>query len=265
MRLAWLTDIHLNFVRRPEVEALAREVLAANPDAVLLGGDIGEADNVCGFLEQLAGMIRRPIFFVLGNHDYYRGSVTAVREEVAALTRRVAGLTYLSGSGVVPLTPRTALVGHDGWGDGGFGNAETSPIELNDFWLIAELRTPDRATRLNVLRRFGLEAGEHFRKVLPEALRDRENLVALTHVPPFREACWHEGRISDDDWLPFFACRAAGEAMLEVMDSHPDRRLTVLCGHTHGGGTCEPRPRVSVLTGGAVYGKPAISAVIDVA
>jgi hypothetical protein len=32
---------------------------------------------------------------------------------------------------------------------------------------------------------------------LPAALGRFRHVVVLTHVPPFREACWHEGRISD--------------------------------------------------------------------
>ncbi|MFO0866970.1 MAG: hypothetical protein U0744_20400 [Gemmataceae bacterium] len=50
MRLAWLTDIHLNFVDRPGVETLLRELRDACPDAVLIGGDIAEADSVFRFL-----------------------------------------------------------------------------------------------------------------------------------------------------------------------------------------------------------------------
>ena len=56
------------------------------------------------------------------------------------------------------------------------------------------------------------------------------------HVPPFREACWHQGRISDDLWRPPFSCKAVGEALVEAMEAHPGREMTVLCGHTHGAG-----------------------------
>ncbi len=43
MNLAWITDPHLNFCDDSEVEAFRRSVADARPDAVLLGGDIGEA------------------------------------------------------------------------------------------------------------------------------------------------------------------------------------------------------------------------------
>src|SRR4051812_20427466 len=128
MRLAWLTDIHLNFVPRPAIEAFAREVLALGPDAVLIGGDIGQADDVAAYLELLSALLRVPVYFVLGNHDYYGGSIGAVRDEVTRLVARKRGLTWLTISGPIPVTARTALIGHDGWGDGGYGNAETSPV-----------------------------------------------------------------------------------------------------------------------------------------
>src|SRR3977135_541574 len=66
-----------------------------------------------------------------------------------------------------------------------------------------------------------------------EAVARRRTVVILTHVPPFREACWHEGQISNDDYLPHFACRAVGERLTAIMQERPDQCLTVLCGHTH--------------------------------
>jgi 3',5'-cyclic-AMP phosphodiesterase len=263
MRLAWLTDIHLNFVARPAVEALADEVRNASPDAVLIGGDVGEAGSVCSLLERLAEQTQVPVYFVLGNHDFYHGSIAAVRAEAAELTKRSPALTWLPATGVVRLTPKTALVGHDGWGDGGYGNAAGSPILLNDFRLIAELLYTDQGL-LAELRRLGEEAAAHFRSVLPVALRDYEQVLALTHVPPFREASWHEGELSDDDWLPYFACRAVGDELREQMAAHPHRQLTVLCGHTHSPGECRVLPNLRVLTGAAEYGRPRLQRVIEV-
>jgi hypothetical protein len=41
-------------------------------------------------------------------------------------------------------------------------------------------------------------------------------------------------------------------------------QLTVLCGHTRGGGEAEILPNLRVLTGGARYGNPAVQRVIGV-
>jgi hypothetical protein len=54
-----------------------------------------------------------------------------------------------------------------------------------------------------------------------------------------------------------------GEAILEIMVEYPEHRLTVLCGHTHGRGECQPTPNVQVFTGGAEYGQPTIQRVFE--
>lgn len=164
--------------------------------------------------------------------------------------------------GVVALTEKTALIGHDGWADGRLGAGAVSPVMLNDYLQIAELSGIGRAERFRRLGALGDEAAAHFRKWLPKALATHERVILLTHVPPFREACWHEGRISDDDYLPHFASLAAGEVLREIMASHPERHLTVLCGHTHSPGICQPLPNLVVKTGGARYGEPRLQEVI---
>ena len=88
-------------------------------------------------------------------------------------------------------------------------------------------------------------------------------MLLATHVPPFREACWHEGQISDGEWLPHFTCKAVGDAILEIMRPATGRQLTVYCGHTHSPGICQPLPNVTVYTGGAIYGQPKVQQVIE--
>ncbi|MBL9125092.1 MAG: metallophosphoesterase [Planctomycetaceae bacterium] len=261
--VAWLTDLHLNFLDVVKLSAFLDQVVARRPDAVLISGDIGEARSVIRYLEQLAAAWPLPIYFVLGNHDFYFGSIREIREQVAELCQRHANLHWLGSSQVAELAPRTALVGHDGWADARLGDYERSTVMMNDYRLIAELANHTKATRWPLLQALGDEAAEHFRRVLPAALARYPHVVLVTHVPPFREACWHEGQVSNDEWLPHFSCRAAGEAILEVMRRFPDRRVTVLCGHTHGIGVTRPADNVVVYTGGASYGEPEIQKIFE--
>jgi 3',5'-cyclic-AMP phosphodiesterase len=265
-RLAWLTDIHLNFLPPEAVEAFLWSVEATEADAFLIGGDIGEAPNVAFHLTALGDRARRPIYFVLGNHDFYRGSIAGVRATVRELCAASPNLRWLPDAGVIPLTDDTCLVGHDGWGDGRLGDYRGSDVILNDWGLIEEFggfeEHPD--IRLAKLHALGDEAAVHFRRVLPEALRRFHHVVVLTHVPPFRESCWHAGKISEDNWLPHFTCKAVGDALLESMSAAPDHKMTVLCGHTHGSGEAQILPNVRVLTGGANYGNPVIQRTLEV-
>jgi hypothetical protein len=266
MKLAWLTDVHLNFLPPAAREAFVDTLADTRADAVVLTGDTGEAHDVAAHLHAIADRVARPVYFVLGNHDFYRGSVAGVREKVRSLCSVTPNLHWLPDAGVVPLTADACLIGHDGWGDGRLGDYRGSGVRLNDFGLIGEFGGFDEAAdaRLSKLHALGDEAAAHFRSVLPAALARFRQVVVATHVPPFREACWHEGRVSGDDWLPFFTCKAAGDALAAAMAAAPDRRMTVLCGHTHGGGEALVLPNLRVLTGGARYGMPEVQRVLEV-
>lgn len=261
MRLAWLSDLHLNFVSKEQADRFLAAVLAEGPEAVLISGDIGTARHLPAYLRHMEARLRRPIYFVLGNHDYYHGSIQGVRAAVREQARRSRWLTWLPEAGAVVLTAAVGLVGHDGWADGRSGDYGRSTVMMNDYLLIEELAGLGRQARLERLRALGDEAAAHFRAVLPAALERHRRVIAVTHVPPFEEACWHEGRISDANFRPHYVCQAAGEALREAMAARPDRELLVLCGHTHGEGEAQILPNLRVLTAGARYGEPAVQRV----
>lgn len=261
MKLAWCTDIHLNFLGEAKVRAFCQELAAWKPDAILLGGDLAEAADVCDQLTLVADELARPIYFVLGNHDYYGGSIAEVRERVRRLHDEYEHLNWLPASGVVELTPDTALIGHSGWGDARLGDFMSSTVLLNDYIRIRELCAASSREELrDALTALGDEAAAYVREVLADALARFRHVLFLTHVPPFHAACWHENNLSDDNWLPHFSCGAVGEVLTDLMAAHPERALSVLCGHTHSAGECWPLPNLHVRTGAAVYGKPAAQA-----
>ena len=257
MKLAWLTDIHLDFVGPEGALRLFEAIAATGADGVLVGGDIATATSVCPYLRRMGERLGRPVWFVLGNHDFYGGSIAAVRGEAARLSQE-GDVVWLGAAGVVELTPETGLVGHDGWGDARLGDHAGSGVMMNDFFQIAELTGLGKAELGVRLRRLGDEAAAHLATVLPEALRRFGHVVVVTHVPPFQDACWHRGGISDEDWLPYFTCKAAGDALSKAALEWPERSLTVLCGHTHSAGECRPLPNLRVVTGAATYGCPGV-------
>ena len=264
VRLAWATDVHFNFLSDAEVDIFVSRVMETNADGLVLCGDIAESHDFAGHLEDLAERIKRPIYFVLGNHDFYKGSIRKVRAKARALSRNNPWLWWLPDVGVLELTEDVALMGHDGWSDGRLGDYQRSTVRLNDYMLISELSGLTHKQRLLVLNRLGDEAAAFAREVLQSALsRFEKKVVFVTHPPPFAEACWHDGRLSNDDWLPHFACGALGEALLEAAEGFPQRDILVLCGHTHGAGEVTIRPNLSVLTGGAIYGAPSIAGVLE--
>lgn len=232
-------------------------------DALLIGGDIGEANSVNEFLDEFAASIKVPLYFVLGNHDFYGGSIANVRRSAVEQCASSPSLHWLPATGVVPLTANTALIGHDSWADGRFGDFFGSEVMLNDYILIAELCGLRKSQRLAKLNDLGDEAALFLEELAIHALARWRDVLVLTHVPPFRESCWHEGKISGEDYLPHFACQAVGYRLAGLMQRHPHNNMTVLCGHTHSPGVAQILDNLTVLTGGAEYGRPELQRILN--
>ena len=270
MKLAWLTDIHLNFLQTAKRWQFFETVKEA-ADAIVISGDIGESGDVAQYLSEMANAIKKPIYLVLGNHDFYRDSIAGTRRRIAKLAEETEHLHYLTSLGVVALTKKTAIVGHDGWADGRFGDYDGTQVILSDHSLIQEIASSYRYFHLDKYRlkatmtALADEAARQFERVLEEAAASYQNIIAVTHVPPFREAAWYEGKISDDDYLPYFVCKVVGDVMRKVMLSHPQVKLVVLCGHTHSGGQVQIAANIDVLTGEARYGHPIVQQVLQIA
>lgn len=267
MRLAWMSDIHLDFVssvaRRSFLDSVKEQA-----DVLVICGDIGDGRNIFEMLNQIDTLFDKPTYFVLGNHDFYHSSIRQTRSLVEQFVASTQNLRYLSNFPSVELSPTTVLVGHDGWGDGRFGDLDGSDVILNDFSLIKELHCW-RKNELNkpalrkVIAKLGDEAAQHLRRVLIPAIC-YPNVFVATHVPPFREAAWHEGHQSDNNFLPYFACKAVGDVLLDVATTHPECTITVLCGHTHSGGEVNITKNLRVITAPEEYGKPRIQHVFNI-
>jgi predicted phosphohydrolase len=258
MRVVWATDIHLNFLDAEGRASFFSSIRAHQPDVVFVTGDIAEAPSLPFLLDEMRRAIQVPLYFVLGNHDFYYGSILQVRNSLKNWCQVQPGLIYLSTTGLIELTPSTVLVGHDGWGDGRYGNYHASPVRLSDQELIVDFQDLDREAVLRTLHALGDEAASYLRERLDRALASYQHVICLTHVPPFKEACWYQGKMGNEDWLPYFACQAVGEVLLNVSRERPDSYITVLCGHTHHAGIVQLRPNLRVITGSAEYGASSI-------
>ena len=265
MRATWLTDIHLNFLRPLALKAFFDRVKAERPDVVLITGDIAESDSVARYLGELADHVQVPIYFVLGNHDFYRANIRVVRGDIP---RAVKAATYMPAVPSVQLTERVTMIGVDGWGDARCGDL-SSTVQLSDWNLIEELKKlkGDREARIALLQRLGTAEA----RLLAEKLAvvgDAPELLILTHVPPYPEACVYDGEQSGPTWLPWFTCIATGEVLDAYAREHPAQQITVLCGHTHGIGAYQRFPNLDVRTGGwpphvEGYGNPVVQATLE--
>lgn len=263
-RMVWLTDIHLNFLRLHLFDSFFASVLKQQPDILIISGDISQSSTLAHHLKWLEMRVKVPIYFVLGNHDYYRAGFATVHTAVSKLCEKSERLVWLNQAGVVTLAPGVGMIGHDSWADGRMGNYATSEVMLNDYIQIEDFIGLGKEARRQKLNALGDDAADYFRELLPRALEHHQHVYVVTHVPPFKEACYHEGQATSDDFLPHFSCQAVGEALREVMEKRPDRRITVLCGHTHGESYACILENLIVMTGGAEYGKPGVQQVFEI-
>lgn len=266
MRIAWMSDIHLNFLGTQQIEAWLQELRQSVYDGIVISGDIGEAYSFPDYLIRMVDTLQIPLYVVLGNHDYYRASIASVHRMMAELVKREPLIHWLDEQDApIALSDDVALIGHEGWGDGQYGNYFGSGLILNDYVLIEELRLSHEA-RLPILKALGERGGAHLARLLPVALEKHQHVYVVMHAPPFQETCYHDGKAATDDnlYLPHFTCKAHGDVLLQMAAQYPDKQITVLCGHTHGACDVQMRPNLRVCCAEAEYGKPDVAAVLEV-
>lgn len=262
MKIAWTNDLHMEFLDGQEEAKFLRKLEKCKADVLLIAGDIAQAPSIKHYLPRLSNL-PMPIYFVLGNHDYYKGNILETRQGLHSMLTLIPNLHWLNESGVVKLTEDVALIGHDGWADGRFGTYETSFVQLNDFRLIRDLDFEDKTKRLKGMQKLADEAADHFRSVLQQTAWAK-HIIVVTHVPPWDRAAWHRGKYSDPDFMPFFSSKVVGEVLEGHMTQHLGQKMTVLCGHTHGGGKVQIMPNLLCLTGAAEYHAPQLQKLLTV-
>lgn len=257
MRIAWLTDIHLNFLMKHDRLAFYATIKA---DAVAISGDIAESDSLIDILKEMYAHLNIPIFFVCGNHDYYGNSIANIRETLCLTS--LYGVIWLGNGGVMHLGNNTALVGVDGWADMRHGNPNTY-VQMNDENYINELREARILARLPGSRAKRQELADKdaatlIVSIMRAALQGCKTIIIMTHIPPYPEASKHRGRQSDPYFLPYYSCKAVGDVLDEAAANYPDIKFRVFCGHTHGKAYYKRAPNLIVRAGESEYYHPTI-------
>lgn len=117
IKAIWINDIHLEFLSDDKLRLFLFKLQQQDADCLLIGGDIAQAPSLIDCLKRIEKTMSFPICFVLGNHDYYFGSIEEVRNNIKELSYNSQYLYWLHEWDAVKLTEKTALIGHEGWGD----------------------------------------------------------------------------------------------------------------------------------------------------
>ena len=281
-KLLHCTDIHINFCHEEKIKSFCKHIVEERPDAVVITGDIAEAQNVVhylGLLHLYTEPHTFPIFFVLGNHDYYNSSFKEVRDTMERLftyqhkgirtpqigkgskTKRLA---WLNSSGVIPLTNDTCLVGADGFYDGQYGNFFFSKVVLNDYTVIKDLAWPQCKNKHEQHAKIN-EIAQHDAVIIGDNVRSAfkdykaKKVFVATHVSPFQENSVYNGKQSDEHWMPHFSNKSLGDELMACAIENPDKEIIVLCGHSHGTIEVKHLSNLICFTGQARYHYPDIA------
>lgn len=256
MKYLWLTDPHLDHLGHPEAAIRFGEYLRKeypSVDGLLVTGDIAEAWTVRDLLCDLRKYFDAPVYFVLGNHDYYGGSFLQVDQAMENL--HVPELHWVRKDAPIELGNDVTLVGTGGWYDARYPGFPEQLI-MSDFSLIADMKPGEHVpdVRINIARRRAEELAVELDNQLKKVETNR--VVVMTHVPPYEGATWYRGKNSSPMWMPWFSDWTTGQVLELYAKRNPDKQVVVLCGHTHGSGTYRHLDNLVVYTGRAQYGAP---------
>ena len=252
-RLAWFTDPHFNFLHSGDVERFGSSLSSA--DRCLITGDISEGPSIVRHLTEFQRGFGKTVYFVLGNHDFYGSSFAKVASLMRDLTSRNKNLIWLNSVGV-QVVGKAQLCGVDGWYDAQLGRFYPPAITMSDWTAIQELKIAYLNGPLGLIhecRAQGIQsaflAGEKLVNVDPS-----KKLLFATHVAPYAESAWHEGKVSGPDFVPWFTNHVLGQELSRFAEANPVCDMTTMCGHSHSTGTFQQSKNHTVLTAAAKYG-----------
>jgi predicted phosphohydrolase len=255
---AWMSDIHLDMVEEGVFSELLQDIVQSDAEGIWLTGDIATGRDVCSWIRKIQLGTGLPVYFVLGNHDYYHSSLYDVNRKVAQLHDEMEDVHWMDRTSIQKISDRgDVLIGVGGWGDARAGSFIDTPIRINDHRLIEEFSNVSREILKERLQKKGQEMATLLHTKLVDCL-DAECIWVLTHVPPFTEACWYKGKSGDPNWTPDFVCISVGEVLEEFAEKNPSKKIRVLCGHGHNRGIVQKSPNLVVYTAAAEYGKPSV-------
>jgi len=253
-KIAWLSDLHLDFISDVKMNDFFNDLNELNLDYILIGGDIGTSSQLIEYLKNIRDILNAKIYFVLGNHDFYGSSLNTIKERVKKFSDNNEKIKWLTDIEPIMIDDDLILIGHDGWADARLGTPFESSVDLNDFHKIEELTGLLIHDRVKALNKLGDKAANSIEDKLNKAVNMGNNIIILTHVPPFKESAWYGGLPSGNEWLPWFTSKSFGDVIIKFSENYKDKRFLVLAGHTHGESDVFIKDNLRVITPESEYG-----------
>lgn len=246
----WATDIHLNYFTDEYIcnfgKALAKEYKAKG---LIISGDISLGNKLERNLKTLSSAVQMPIYYVLGNHDYWYSSFS----EVDHLTDKLSADNSLIdlNKSLIKINEDTILIGFTGWYDCRFGKIN-SEISMSDWSKISDYKDQDP---ISVSQKRSSFYSSFKERALSLQDLGVKNQIIVTHFPPFEKLI--KGK---KDAKPFYGSSDSGNMLLALGNHY--NKLICLSGHTHSKASYHLN-NLSCYVGEACRGKPSLAGIID--
>jgi Icc protein len=94
--LLWMSDLHLDQAPTKNCRKLLRDLKSTEYDAAVITGDTAASSTLVQHLEALAhACAPRPLYVILGNHDFYGSSLFTTQDQVRRLCHKTSNLHHL--------------------------------------------------------------------------------------------------------------------------------------------------------------------------
>jgi predicted phosphodiesterase len=267
-RVCWLTDTHLNVLAAAARQAFYQTVVEQQCDAIIITGDISETPSTTAqMLQEMHASIRSPIYFVLGNHDYFSSTVELAHKQMRLLHKQNSALVWLPLYEYIPLTKTHALLGQDGWADARLGNfaiPDENDLDAQNIHDLIEAKRTSRAALQKKMQHLADRDASQLQHQIEQAIHDGyQKLTVVTHIPPYAEVAWHRDKPYDEVKLPYFTSDAIATVLNKSSKKYPEVTFRVLCGHTHTARKAQITTNLSVNVGYAKTGSPKVVAILQ--
>lgn len=239
----WATDLHLNYFSNDYINNFGKSLKKYNAKALIVSGDISLGNRFKNDIQVLSESIGIPIYYVLGNHDYWYSSISEINLISKELqSNNIYNLNY----NIVEINNSTALLGFDGWYD---CNYLIDPeYKMSDWHKIKDFKDKDPI-------QYSIELSKSFYYFKDVSLKAKEigyvNQLIVTHVPPYKELIIEK---------PFsFYCSSFSGEMLNSLELN---KIVCLSGHTHNRSSYI-KNNIKTYVGEACRGKPSVCGLID--
>jgi Icc protein len=233
-KLLWLSDLHLDYASPSRHNKLLCELKTSHFDAAVITGDTADSKSLIHHLEILAiACSPKPLYIVLGNHDFFGSSLDQTKSEVRKLCSKIDNLHHLQDHGAVWLSTRTILLGHHGWADAKCGWGSQTHVRNPDHWSIADFRNLIKSERFELMKKLGKDSTQSIRSGLNSVLRKRRHLIIATHVPPFESSAHYNGKPCGPCHSAHFVNSSMGGMLIGTARHNPNTKFTTISGHTH--------------------------------